>query len=223
MFSAEARDQFAAAAGPVLPLRERAWNHFGMIVHDSARFLGLLARTLLSLPADVLAASVVINLLSLALPLGMLQVYDRIVPHSATATLTYLMIGIGCALVMETVLRIARSHVVAWSAMKLAWKANLDAASRIATAPAKLVDAQPVARWIQRLQAVAAISEFNISAAPLVLIDLVFVAIFIALLVAISGWVAAVSLAFFLIFGVAAIARGRALIRATAERMAFEA
>jgi ATP-binding cassette subfamily C protein LapB len=194
-----------------------------LIVHDSVSFLRLLTKTLLSLPADVLAASVFINLLSLALPLGMLQVYDRIVPHSATATLTYLMIGIGCALAMETILRIARSHVVAWSAMKLAWKANLDAASRIATAPAKLVDAQPVARWIQRLQAVAAISEFNISAAPLVLIDLVFVAIFIALLVAISGWIAAVPLAIFLIFGVAAIERGRALRRATAERMATEA
>jgi ATP-binding cassette subfamily C protein LapB len=125
--------------------------------------------------------------------------------------------------VMETILRIARSHVIAWSAMKLAWKANVDAASRIAMAPAKLVDAQPVARWIQRLQAVAAISEFNISPAPLVLIDLVFVVIFIALLVVISGWIAAVPLAIFLLFGVAAIERGRELRRATAERMAAEA
>ena len=159
---------------------------------DTVSFVSLLARTLWSLPADVLAASVFINLLGLALPLGILQVYDRIVPHSATSTLTYLMIGICGALVMETILRIARSHVIAWSAMKLAWKTNVDAASRIAMAPAKLVDAQPVARWIQRLQAVAAISEFNISPAPLVLIDLVFVVIFIALLVAISGWIAAV-------------------------------
>ena len=87
----------------------------------------------------------------------------------------------------------------------------------------KLVDAQPAARWIQRLQAVAAISEFNISPAPLVLIDLVFVVIFLALLVAISGWIAAVPLAIFLIFGVAAIERGRELRRATAERMVAEA
>ena len=57
----------------------------------------------------------------------------------------------------------------------------------------------------------------------LVLIDLVFVVIFIALLVAISGWIAAVPLAIFLIFGVAAIERGRALRRATAERMVTEA
>ena len=175
------------------------------------------------MPADVLAASIVINLLGLALPLGILQVYDRIVPHSATATLAFLIIGICCALLMETILRITRSHVIAWSAMKLAWKTNVDAASRIALAPAKLVDTQPAARWIQRLQAVATISEFNISPAPLVLIDLAFVVIFLALLVAISGWLAAVPLVVFMLFGVAAIERGRELRHATAERIVAEA
>ena len=201
----------------------RARHYFRSIIHDSAGFLGLLGRTFRGLPADVLAASVFINLLGLALPMGILQVYDRIVPHSATSTLAFLMIGIGCALAMETVLRITRSHVIAWSAMKLAWQSNVDAAARIALAPAKLVDAQPVARWIQRLQAVAAISEFNISPAPLVLIDLAFVGIFLALLIAISGWIAAVPLAIFLLFGIAAIDRGRELRRTTAERMVAEA
>jgi ATP-binding cassette subfamily C protein LapB len=170
----------------------------------------------------VLAASIVINLLGLALPLGILQVYDRIVPHSATATLVLLSIGICCALLMETVLRIVRSRVIAWSAMKVAWKTSVDAASRIATAPAELVDSQPAARWIQRLQAVATISDFNISPAPLVLIDLVFVVIFFALLVASSGWLAAVPLVVFILFGVAAIERGRELRDITAERIVAE-
>jgi ATP-binding cassette, subfamily C, bacterial LapB len=212
-----------AAPKPDAGVRPRARRYFRSLMHDSMSFLGLLGRTLWSLPADVLAASVLINVLGLALPLGLLQVYDRIVPHSATATLTFLLIGIGCALVMETILRITRSHVVVWSAMKLAWKTNVDAASRIALAPAKLVDSQPVARWIQRLQAVAAISEFNISPAPMVLIDLAFVIIFLALLVAISGSIALVPIAIFLIFGVTAIDRGRALRRATVERMLAEA
>ena len=198
-------------------------RHVLPIARDSWTFLKLLAQTLASLPSDVLAASIVINLLGLALPLGILQVYDRVIPHAATATLAMLIIGIGCALVMEMILRIVRSHVIAWSAMKLAWKTNVEAASRIATAPADLVDAQPAARWIQRLQAVATISDFHISPAPLLLIDLVFVVIFFALLVASSGWLAAVPLVVFLLFGVAAIERGRELRKATAERMVAEA
>jgi ATP-binding cassette, subfamily C, bacterial LapB len=205
------------------PTSTSARNYFRSVVHDSKSFIHLLGTTLRNLPADVLAASVFINLLGLALPLGILQVYDRIVPQSATATLTWMVIGITCALVMETVLRITRSHVIAWGAMKHAWTANVDAACRIATAPAKLVDAEPVAQWLQRLQAVGTISEFRISPAPLVLIDLAFVVIFVALLVAISGWIAAIPLGIFVIFAAIAIERGRELRHRTAERMQAEA
>ena len=214
---------YAVAISSLARLGARARRYLGSILVDTASFLGLLVKTLRGLPADVLAASVFINLLGLALPLGILQVYDRIVPHSATSTLTFLMVGIAVALVMETVLRITRSRVIAWSAMTVAWKTNVEAASRVALAPAKFVDSQPVARWIQRLQAVAAISEFNISPAPLVLIDLAFVVIFLALLVMISGWIAAVPLAIFLVFGLTAIEKGRELRATTAERMVAEA
>jgi ABC-type bacteriocin/lantibiotic exporter with double-glycine peptidase domain len=193
------------------------------IARDSWSFLKLLAATLASLPADVLAASIVINLLGLALPLAILQVYDRVIPHSATATLTFLVLGTACALVLEMVLRIARSYVIAWRAMKVTWETNAQAASRIATAPANLVDAVPAARWIQRLQAVATVSEFQISPARLVLVDLPFVAIFLALLAASSGWLALVPLVVFLLFGITAIARGLELRKATTERMSAEA
>jgi ATP-binding cassette subfamily C protein LapB len=203
-------------------IRERVQHHCGSIIRDSESFIRLLGKTLWTLPADVLAASIFINLLGLALPLGILQVYDRIVPQSATATLTWMVIGISGALVLETVLRITRSHVIVWSAMKQAWTANVDAAGRIATAPAKLVDALPVARWIQRLQAVGTVSDFSISPAPLVLIDLVFVIIFVALLVATSGWIAAVPLGIFVVFAIVAVERGRELRSRTAERMLAE-
>ena len=201
----------------------RVMRYFILAKRDIASFLRLLGETLWNLPPDVLAASIFINLLSLALPFGILQVYDRIVPHSATSTLVYLTIGICCALIMETILRISRSNVIAWSAMKLAWRTNVEAATLIAMAPAKLVDIRPVAQWIQRLQAVSAISEFNVSPAPLILIDLMFVVVFFALLVAISGWIAAVPLSIFVIFAVSAIERGRKLRRTTAERVVGEA
>ena len=124
-------------------------RHFVRLTRrDTVSFVSLLAKTLWSLPADVLSASIFINLLGLALPLGILQVYDRIVPHAAKSTLAYLVIGICGILILETILRISRSYVIAWSAMKLAWKTNVDAAGLVAFAPAKLIDTQPVALWI---------------------------------------------------------------------------
>ena len=219
----EPRDMYDALSASIAGMGALAREHVVLVARDVRGFLRLLARTLSSLPADVIAASVVINLLGLALPLAILQVYDRIVPNSATATLTMLVIGVCFAVVLETILRIARSHVIAWSAMKVAWKTNTDAASRIAKAPAELVDAQPAARWIQRLNAVATISEFQISPSPLVLIDLIFVVIFLVVLIASSGWLASVPLAIFLVSGIAAIQRGRELRIATAGRISAEA
>ena len=222
-FAVASRSLRDALVASITRLSMGARQQADLIAHDSRSFLRLLGRTLSGLPADVIAASFAINLLGLALPLAILQVYDRIVPHVATATLTLLMTGIGCALVLEAMLRITRSYVIAWSAMKLAWKTNVDAARRVVTAPAELVDAQPAARWIQRLQAVATVSEFNISSAPLVLIDLVFVVIFLPLLFACSRWIAAIPLAIFVLFGIAAIKRGRALRSATSGRASAEA
>lgn len=197
-------------------------EYLRLIGRDAGKFFQLLVRTLATLPGDVVAASIVINFLGLALPLGILQIYDRVIPNASTATLAMLGIGIGIALVVEIVLRIVRSRVLAWSAMKQAWQANVDAACRVATAPAELVDAQPAARWFQRLQAVSTLSDFGMSRAPLLLIDMVFVVIFIPLLFASSGWLAAVPLVVFVFFGVAAIERGREMRDITAERLVAE-
>jgi ATP-binding cassette subfamily C protein LapB len=193
------------------------------LAHDAFEYLRLLARTLHSLPADVIAASVVINLLGLALPLAILQVYDRIIPNAATSTLLFLILCVCTALVLEAILRIVRSQVIAWSAMKEAWTANLDAASRVALAPAKLVDREPAAYWMQRFQAIGTASEFKLSPSLLSLVDLPFTLIFLALLFAISPLLATIPLILFLLFAVGAFARGRELRSATVGRATAEA
>jgi len=193
------------------------------IARDASEFLGLLAKTFYGLPADVIAASVVINLLGLALPLAILQVYDRVIPHAATSTLLFLILGVCFALILEGILRITRGQVIAWQAMKEAWKANVDAASRVALAPARLVDREPAARWMQRFQGVATTSEFQLSPSLLVLVDLPFMLIFLALLFAISPLLAAIPLVLFLLFGIGAIGRSRELKAATVDRALAEA
>ena len=190
---------------------------------DALDYLGLLLRTLRSLPADVIAASVVINVLGLALPLAILQVYDRIIPNAATSTLLFLILFVCSALVLEAILRIMRSQVIAWSAMKEAWKANLDAASRFSLAPAMLINREPAAYWMQRFQAVGTASEFKLNPSLLALVDLPFTLIFLALLYAISPLLAAVSLILFVLFGAEAFERGRELRPTIVSRVTAEA
>ncbi len=193
--------------------------------HASAglEYVRLFTRTLSRLPADVIAASIAINILDLAVPLAILQVYDRIIPRAAISTLTFLILCVCLALLLEAILRVVRSEVVAWRAMQEAWRTSVDAASRIALAPARLVDRVSAVRWMQRLQAIGTTSDFQLSPAILMMMDLPFVVIFLGFLFAISGFLAAIPLALFGLFGFVAIVQGEGFKAATSDLAASEA
>ena len=67
----------------------------------------------ISLP--VTFGSIVANLLGLAMPLVILQVYDRIIPNQAIATFTLLILGLITALCLEAAMRTARAWLTGWS------------------------------------------------------------------------------------------------------------
>lgn len=68
--------------------------------------------------------TVFMNLLGLALPLSLLQVYDRIIPNSSLGTLTVLVLGIGAAMVLEVCLRLARGAITAWLSARFEHRAG---------------------------------------------------------------------------------------------------
>ena len=63
---------------------------------------------------NIIVASVLINLLALAFPLLMLQLYDRILSHHSVDTLVVFCVAVATAVALEAVIRIFRSYTTAW-------------------------------------------------------------------------------------------------------------
>ena len=183
-----------------------------------ARLFPLLATACLDMPATVIVSSILINLLSLFMPLAIMQVYDRIIPRQAVETLTVLVIAIALTVTAEAIFRIARNHVVSWSATVLAWRTHHEVLKRVMAAPSSFLETESASRNHDRIQALTAYAEWHGSPSRLVLADLPFVALYVGLMIIVGGQLAAIPLILFLILAVAAHRRSTGVRKTNVTR-----
>lgn len=62
--------------------------------------------------AQAIAATLAINVLALAMPLFSMNIYDRVLPNAAEATLWALALGVGIAIIFDFLIRSLRAHFV---------------------------------------------------------------------------------------------------------------
>jgi len=136
---------------------------------------------------DILICSLIINFLSLALPMISLQVYDRIIPNQALETFTYLLAGMALVLVFDTILKIGRSWLAGWAGAKYEHKAGLKALDSLMNSDLEAIEAVPAGIHLDRIASVEAIRDFYASQASLALVDLPFVLLFLILIAYIGG------------------------------------
>ena len=135
---------------------------------------------------QVWLGSVAINLLSLALPLTILQAYDRILPNQALNTFTLMILGVAIAIVLlEMLMRNARVAVLGWHTAKFEWQAVMAAVERILhRAGGDYQHRCPAGALLDRLQSIDALRSYHGGQSRLALIDLPFACLFIALMFA---------------------------------------
>jgi ATP-binding cassette subfamily C protein LapB len=142
--------------------------------------------------ADLMAATVVLNLLGLALPLILLQVYDRILPNAATDTLAALVVGIVVAMTLELVLRVARSAITAWTSGRFEHMASCRVFRSLLRAPLQMFEHSGAGVHLETLSAIGRLKDFYASQAFLAVFDIPFVLLFVGLLALFGGWLALV-------------------------------
>ena len=167
---------------------------------------------------DVMGATLFINLLSLALPLVILQTYDRIIPYAASDTLAFMILGLVAVIVINTVLGTVRSHINAWAAARFEHVASCRGIEKLLTSDS--TTAQSIAPGVQlnRLGAVDQLRGFYAGQGLTSLIDLPFIALFLGLIAVIGGLLVVVPLSLLAVMGILAAVVGWRLRNAVLER-----
>lgn len=155
---------------------------------DLAQETGRIPRDALPESADLpwlVVASISINLLALALPLLMLQVFDRILPYHSLDTLTLLVLGTSAAVAAEAGLRLMRSFLMVWAAARFEHGALCNAVSRLLASPAEKIE---IGGDAERFKAIVSLKEYFSGQTFLQLLDLPFTLLYLGLVAAIGGW-----------------------------------
>jgi ATP-binding cassette, subfamily C, bacterial LapB len=138
--------------------------------------------------AEVLLASLLINLFALVMPLFIMNVYDRVVPNDTTETLWALAIGVLIVLCFDFAMRMLRSYLVdiAGKRIDVILSANI-----FERAMGVKMEARPasVGSFACNIQEFESFREFITSATITALVDLPFVFIFIIVIFWIGGWI----------------------------------
>ncbi len=171
---------------------------------------------------EIIISSLLINILALALPVVILQVYDRIIPNQATDTFLVLIIGLLLVILADCFLKIWRSMILSWESAKFDHKVSLDAMNKILHTRTQEFEAKPAGYYIDKIYALEKIQEFYSGQSILLLMDFPFALVFLVLVGMIAGPLIAIPLVLLLVFLFVSISTGKKLHQALVNRSMME-
>ncbi len=159
--------------------------------------------------AQVAVAAFFINVLALAAPLFTMNVYDRILPNKAIATLWVLALGISAVILFDFLLKTVRAALIDYAGRKADLKLSYMLFDKILHAT---LASRPLStgEYANRAMQYEFVREFFTSNTISTLIDSLFVFVFIAAVYAVAGWISVIpTIAFFLSLFIGYVAQYR--------------
>ncbi len=158
---------------------------------------------------DIGVATAFINILGLAVPLALMQVFDRVIPENDSSRLFWLIAGVGGALVLEALLRIGRSYAGGWMGARLEHLSGCLAIERLLGANIVDFSKRGAGAYLERLNALGSLREFHSGAAAGAMFDLPFVVIYLGAIYYLAGPLVMVPVVLIAAFGATAWTFGR--------------
>ncbi len=164
---------FDKRAPVIRKLRDRHW------------FWGVIAESR-TLYRDILLAAILINLFAIAMPLYVMNIYDRVVPNHATDTLWVLSAGVVIALCADLLLRLMRSWFVDLASSRADIKLSSGIMERVLGM--KMINRpESTGSFVSNIQSFESVRSFTSSLTVTALVDLPFVLLF-TIIIALISW-----------------------------------
>ena len=141
----------------------------------------------------IAAAASTVNLLAFAMPLFTMNVYDRIIPNKAAASLWVLALGVFFALGFDFLLRIARARIIDEVGRELDQKLAQQLFEKVMNIPLAAREGT-TGGFAKRLAEYEVVREFFTSTTVVLVIDMAFVFVFLALILALGGFLVLIPL-----------------------------
>lgn len=168
--------------------------------------------------SSLLMTTLAINILSLALPIMTLQVYDRVLPSPGSGTLPILIAGVCLAVTLEAVLRLTRSYAIGWAGAAFEHRLSCAAMAHILKSDLSHLGQRGIGDNLGRLGAIGKLKDFYNGYSLTTLFDLLFVPVFLGVVIYIAGPLAFVPAAILMLFTIVSLWQGRRLRAALRNR-----
>ena len=141
---------------------------------------------------EVLAMSLFVNLLALAVPVFTLQVYDRVIASAGISTLWGLAIGMIFVIIFDYILRMARSRIMQTVALRVDVLVGQRLFDKLMSLPLHMLESKPANHWQSLFRDVDVIRNTLSGASALLVADLPFALVFLGVILVIAlpiAWV----------------------------------
>ncbi len=160
---------------------------------------------------SLLIATTAISILSLALPVLTLQVYDRILPNPDSGTLPVLVAGVCIAVVLECFLRMARGYIINWNGAAFDHMMSCAALSHLLYSDLAAARKTSPGEYLNQLSSIGKMKDFFSGNTTVTLFELALVPVYFVLIAYIAGPLAAVPVTVLGAFSLLAVSYGRKL------------
>ena len=136
------------------------------------------------------AATAILNILALSVPLFVMSIYDKVIPTASYKTLGYLVLAMGFVFLVDWLLRTIRSRMIAYMGGRVENIVATATFRKIMSLPANLVETAPLGSQVARLKEFDILREVFVGPLLTVVLETPFTLLFVVAIAILGGWLA---------------------------------